>query len=224
MQKPDLLRPTLIAGVIFGGLSGLPILYVGNCCCCLWIFATGVLAVWLYSKSAQKSGYPMAASDGALVGLVSGLFAGFIASILETIKNAFMGEIGRAAALEQLESIKVPPESQWLIDMGRSFLTQGMTITWFLVSLLFTLAMFAVLSSVSGLVTGMILARRTALPSIPPPPSSWNSPAGERLPYSPPSPPPPVPPAEPQPAPPPPPDDGESPGGAGTPPSGSASS
>ena len=37
-QRPEYLRPALIAGAVAGLLSGLPVVSAGNCICCLWIF------------------------------------------------------------------------------------------------------------------------------------------------------------------------------------------
>ncbi len=39
--------PALLGGLFIGMLSALPIVSVGNCCCCLWMIGGGVLAAYL---------------------------------------------------------------------------------------------------------------------------------------------------------------------------------
>jgi hypothetical protein len=38
------LQPAFFGGLLIGVLSALPIVSAGNCCCCLWIVAGGMLA------------------------------------------------------------------------------------------------------------------------------------------------------------------------------------
>ena len=42
------LQPALLGGVFIGVMSSLPIVNIGNCCCCLWVLAGGALAVTVY--------------------------------------------------------------------------------------------------------------------------------------------------------------------------------
>ena len=63
------LQPALLAGLVLGVLSSLPIVSAGNCCCGLWFVTAGVLAAWLMQ---QNQPFPIALGDGALVGLLDG--------------------------------------------------------------------------------------------------------------------------------------------------------
>jgi hypothetical protein len=38
------LQPALWGGVFIGVLSALPLVNLGNCCCCLWVLVGGGLA------------------------------------------------------------------------------------------------------------------------------------------------------------------------------------
>ena len=69
------LQPALYGGLFIGVLSALPLVNVGNCCCCLWVVCGGVLAVYLRQ---QNSPFAVTSAEGALVGLLAGLFGGVI--------------------------------------------------------------------------------------------------------------------------------------------------
>ena len=73
------LQPALYGGLFIGVLSALPLINIGNCCCCLWVLMGGALAVYLRQ---QNSPYGVQASEGALVGLLAGLIGGVVAGLL----------------------------------------------------------------------------------------------------------------------------------------------
>jgi hypothetical protein len=73
------LQPAIYGGLVIGVLSALPIINLGNCCCCLWVLAGGALATYLRQ---QNSPHALPASEGALVGLLAGLIGGVVAAIL----------------------------------------------------------------------------------------------------------------------------------------------
>lgn len=72
-------QPVLLGGLFIGVLSALPMIKFGNCCCCLWILAGGVIAVYLRQ---QKYDRQVDAAEGALVGLFAGLLGGAVAAVL----------------------------------------------------------------------------------------------------------------------------------------------
>ena len=82
------LQPALYGGLVIGVLSALPIVSVGNCCCCLWVVAGGALATYLRQ---QNSPYALPASEGALVGLLAGLVGGVVAAVLSIPLQAMTG-------------------------------------------------------------------------------------------------------------------------------------
>lgn len=94
------LQPALFGGLFIGVLSALPIVNVGNCCCCLWVIAGGVLAVYLRQ---QNSPYQVPASEGALVGLLAGLIGGIVAAII-SIPMAAMTASFQAQILDRVLS------------------------------------------------------------------------------------------------------------------------
>lgn len=73
------LQPALYGGLVIGVLSGLPIVNLGNCCCCLWVLAGGALAVYLRQQNSSTS---LPASEGALLGLIAGFIGGVVAALI----------------------------------------------------------------------------------------------------------------------------------------------
>ena len=86
------LQPALYGGLLIGVLSALPIVNIGNCCCCLWVVAGGMLAVYLRQ---QNSPFAVASAEGALVGLLAGLFGGMIGVLLSIPIEMAMGPFQR---------------------------------------------------------------------------------------------------------------------------------
>jgi hypothetical protein len=75
---PRILRAALVAGLVIGLLSSIPVVQAANYCCGLWLFGGGLLAAYLLQ---QGQAAPITANDGALVGLQAGL-VGFVVSLL----------------------------------------------------------------------------------------------------------------------------------------------
>ena len=87
MQKPDIWKAPLICGAISGFLSGVPFLGAVNCLCCSLIVGGGVLSSYMLVKASQQ---PVTYGQGAISGLLTGLFAGpswVISSFLFTIMS-----------------------------------------------------------------------------------------------------------------------------------------
>src|SRR5215216_26658 len=92
MPQPPKLQPALFGGLFIGVLSALPFVSAGNCFCCLWVIAGGLLATYLMQ---QNHPYPIAAADGALVGLLAGLIGGVLGTLLSIPVDMMMGPIQR---------------------------------------------------------------------------------------------------------------------------------
>jgi hypothetical protein len=86
------LQPALYGGLLIGVLSALPFVSAGNCCCCLWVVAGGMLAVYLRQ---QNSPFAITSAEGALVGLLAGVIGGAIGVILSIPIEAAMGPFMR---------------------------------------------------------------------------------------------------------------------------------
>ena len=63
--KASLRNPYMVATIVFmililGVLSALPIVYVGNACCCLWVVSGGLVAAYGFNEGSgvQVTGPP----------------------------------------------------------------------------------------------------------------------------------------------------------------------
>lgn len=108
------LQPALLGGLLTGVLSALPLVNAGNCCCCLWYIAGGVLAVYLRQ---QNLAFQIAASEGALVGMFAGLIGGVIASILSIPLELMMGPFQRQIMERVMSGNQdMPPEAREMME------------------------------------------------------------------------------------------------------------
>jgi hypothetical protein len=70
------IKPALLGGLVTGILSVIPIV---SSCCCLWAILGGMLACFLYVKSSPVQ---VSTGDGAVIGVLSGVFGGLIYLII----------------------------------------------------------------------------------------------------------------------------------------------
>ena len=114
MPTPPKLQPALFGGLFIGVLSALPIISAGNCLCCMWIVAGGMLATYLMQ---QNHPYPIAAADGALVGLLAGLIGGVVGTIISIPLDMMMGPYQRQL-IERIVASNpdIPAETRAMIE------------------------------------------------------------------------------------------------------------
>ena len=69
------LQPVIFGGLFIGVLSALPIVELGNLCCCLWIVGGGVLTAWLLQRDRSD---PLPLGEGAWGGFLAGIVGAFV--------------------------------------------------------------------------------------------------------------------------------------------------
>jgi hypothetical protein len=161
-QKPSIFTPALIGGAVAGILSGIPFL---NCLCCLWIIGGAILAAYLLSKDSPVT---MTAGDGALVGAFTGLFAAIVHALISIPLKA-LNIVFFRRLLEKL--------SEYTQDIGdwRQWFDRGtgpVSISWFLLGLIITAAIFAVLGALGGIIGTGLFGKKTPPPAQPQPPQA----------------------------------------------------
>jgi len=112
-MTPNKLQPALLGGLFIGVLSALPVVNFANCCC-LWVIGGGVLAAYLMQQN-----HPVAIqiADGALVGLLAGLFGGVLWAVLSIPLERMTSEFARDFIERLLESNQgLPIETREWID------------------------------------------------------------------------------------------------------------
>ena len=111
----DKLKPALIAGVVIGLLSIIPIVGLGNLCCCLWAILGGLLATYLYVKN---SPIPASPGDGAILGAMAGVVGGLIAIVLGIPIGIIAGGITRELLMRLVESFNPAQAEMMRIQMA----------------------------------------------------------------------------------------------------------
>ena len=100
-------QPALIGGAVVGVLSALPIVNMGNVCCCLWVVGGGAVAAYVLQ---QNQSTPITPGDGALAGLLAGLAGALIFLVLSIPITLVMAPMQRVMIERVIESGRVPPE------------------------------------------------------------------------------------------------------------------
>lgn len=182
-------RTNLWTPILWGGLVGAAVNFICCCCCCThWL--PGLIAGFLVAREAQKQGFDVDASQGALAGLGAGLIAATSGFVFGSIGEVFSS--GGGLPFEPPRDPNVPPAVQEMVDRLIEFARrqQDMSLPLRLIwGFLRQFAMGAGLGALFGVIGVMIFRKPAGTPPATPPPS-WTPPV-------PPPPPPMVPPAEP---------------------------
>ena len=158
------LQPALLGGLFIGVLSSLPIINMGNCCCCLWVLGGGVLAVYLRQ---QNQPGVVESSEGALLGLMAGFIGGIIGGLISIPIAMLIGPIQgdwMARIMEGNEDM--PPEAR---EMMERLLAGGAMGGFAIVGMIINTVIYSVFGMLGGLL-GVAIFKRNAPPPPPPPP------------------------------------------------------
>ena len=158
MNKASL-QPALLGGLFIGVMSGLPFISIGNFCCCMWVIAGGVLAVYLRQ---QHDAAPLTSAEGALLGMIAGVIGAIIGTIISIPVQMLMGPLMQQWIDRFMSSNQdLPPEFR---DMMSRF--GGMRAAFAFVGMLISICVDAVFGLIGGLLGVAIFNRNT-----PPPPA-----------------------------------------------------
>ncbi len=182
-QKPSIVKPVIIGGIVGGVLGMIPGVWTCNCCCCLWFAVAGVISVLIYRAMAP---YSLTAGMGSLLGLSSGLVAGIVSSLVlflifqPQVTNPDFFDPTSDTTQETVEllrgfyeNIGVPDaEIDQMIDQYYiliSSMTPEQALTNLIVGLLFYIIIGTIAAVIAGLITAAIAGRRRQYPEEPPP-------------------------------------------------------
>jgi hypothetical protein len=156
------LKPAFLGGLVTGVLSALPVVSAGNYCCCLWVVTGGLLSAWLLQ---QERGDVITAGDGAIVGLLAGVFGAVVQAVLSIPIEMVVGPIERQlmTRLSEMSGAGGSP-----LDFG----VPGMigTVILRVLAFIWTLVVGAIVSTIAGIVGAALFARPQAHPTPEPPP------------------------------------------------------
>jgi hypothetical protein len=85
-------QPVLVGALVMGVLSALPLISVGNICCCLWVISGGVAAAYVLQQGQPD---PIAPADGAFVGFLSGLAGAVVYLVISLPVEIVLGPMER---------------------------------------------------------------------------------------------------------------------------------
>ena len=157
----DKIKPAVIGGVVLGLLSVIPIISLGNVCCCLWAILGGVLASHLYIKSSPT---PVSVGEGAMLGALAGVVGGAIYIVIGVPIQLL---VGTAIASMLLNFVAQYNPGQ--VEMMRQQMLAGQTVPGTIIRAILGAIILLIFSTLGGLLAVTIFEKRKAVP--PPPPS-----------------------------------------------------
>ena len=165
MNKPDLLKPALISGIVFGIASALPVIGIFNCCCLL-VLACGVFAAFLLMRQSQG---PVTYGSGAVVGLLAGIFGAFSVTIVDTLIQITVGKQMKEISLRILENLqsKLPPNAMEYFEFIEQQIQKEFTVFDMIFAFLSWFVLFAAFSTLGGIL-GVALFRKKREEAKPP--------------------------------------------------------
>ena len=158
----DKLKPAIIGGVVIGVLSIIPVIGLGNVCCCLWAILGGLLATYLYVKG---SAVPATTGDGAITGAIAGAVGGVIVVVLGVPISLVAGGVTRALMLRLVESLN--PSQAELIRMQLAA-SEGSIASEIMFAIILAICL-VIFSTLGGLLGIPIFEKRKANAGPPPP-------------------------------------------------------
>ena len=148
MNAKFFLLTSLIVGVAMGVLSSIPVVSIVNCLLCGWLWLGGIFGVWLYRNFSHQT---LDMGKGALLGLVSGLVAAVIATLLGLV---FSGNVAAISPEQMAQLEEVMGESAQIFNDPATMTVIGLGIT---------LVLYPVFAAIGGLIGAAIFKPKPAL-------------------------------------------------------------
>jgi hypothetical protein len=163
MNGNAMLKPALMGGLVLGVLSALPLVSLGNCCCCAWLVTGGLVAAYLLQSNTPQ---PITMGDGGLVGLLAGLFGAVVNMIVSVPMNMLIGPFQQQFMQRFADAQPDLPDNvrQMVDNMGAGAVSVAGTVMAFFMMLI----LGAVFSSLGGLLGAFFFKKKDA--PVPPPP------------------------------------------------------
>ena len=162
MNGNAMLKPAVMGALVIGVLSGLPVVGLGNCCCCAWIVSGGLVAAYLFQSNTPE---PITLGDGALIGLLAGLLGAVVNLVVSVPMNLLVGPYQQRLLRQIAESQPdIPDNVRQIVDnVGGT----GVTILGALMAFVMMLVLGAIFASLGGLLGAFFFKKKPA-PASPP--------------------------------------------------------
>ena len=160
MQKPaDIWMPALIAGAIFGFLSGVPVVGILNCACCSLVMGAGVLAAFLVARASDQ---PLTYGRAALAGLISGVIAAPVESITSFLFTVVL--MGRSPSQQMEEMFDRASQYVGNAQEAMRILNSIPMAVLMMVSTVILILLFAPFGALGGVIGCALFGRRATRP------------------------------------------------------------
>ncbi len=152
--QPSKTVPILAGGLFLGALSAIPPISFLNCACCILVIGGGFLASYLYMKDYPSDQPRVTYGDGALLGLLAGLFGAVVDTVISIPIELMFGGFGNQEALDRLrDTLDIPPQ---LVEFLETMMAGGLSAMGIFFSLVFGGVIFSVFAMV-GAVLGVAI-------------------------------------------------------------------
>jgi len=151
-----------------GVLSALPIIAVGNVCCCLWVISGGVVAAYVLQQGQPQ---PITPADGAFAGFLAGILGAFVYIVIYVPTDVVIGPMER-------EMVQRAIENMGGAEGFRSYFERSEVVAGpirYAISFLTMLFVGAIFSTIGGLL-GALMFRKREAPGAPGTPGTFDAP------------------------------------------------
>ena len=144
----------LIGGLISGLTAVLPVIAFINCFCCIGIISGGYISVWLHNKS----GYPtLGLADGALMGLLAGIFAALFSTSFELLMIQIFGTSPNTAIMlnyfnQVAEKMNDPELNAQIQDLENMQMNNETTLFSIVSNVIFSAMIYGFFSLLGGMI------------------------------------------------------------------------
>ncbi len=123
--QPSKTVPILAGGLFLGTLSAIPPISFLNCACCILVIGGGFLASYLYMKDYPSDQPRVTYGDGALLGLLAGLFGAVVDTVISIPVELMFGGFRNQEALDRLrDTPDIPPQ---LVEFLETMMAGGLS-------------------------------------------------------------------------------------------------
>jgi len=165
--KPSFVPSALAGGLLLGVFSGIPVLNCLNCACCLMVIVGGLLSSYLYLRQYPDSLPPMTYGDGAILGILTGIFGTVFWTFIH-VSFMFLKQLMgiSMAGAEMLRDIisnpDIPPEVRELLqDILGEYVSSGAVSPVFLVISIMFMAVISIIFASIGSIIGVALFQKS---------------------------------------------------------------
>ena len=151
VEQSDFIQPAMIAGAALGILSSLPIVNAGNWCCCMWVIGGGALGAWLLARERTGGMGAMSYGDGAFVGVLSGLFGAFVATLVSIPIRLLTADVLRSQQQAFEEMFAEAEMEDAVLEMLLQLLSPDLSFTTILVTFLINVLLFSLFAMIGGI-------------------------------------------------------------------------